>query len=76
MLDFLVDDRGGRVGVPALWGSEGCEVGGVRVEDEGPCGGAGVRGVGRVEEDGGPEERVLGALDVPDGGGGPDLWGC
>lgn len=50
VLDFLVDDCGCDVGVPALRRGEGFEVGGVRVEDVGALGAAGVRGVGLGED--------------------------
>lgn len=69
----MIDDCGCDVWVPALGGSESFEIAGVRVEDVGALRGAGVRGVGCGEEDGGPEDGVGGGLDVPDCGGGPDL---
>lgn len=72
-MDLLVDDCGCDVGVPALRGGEGFEVGGVRVEDVGALGGAGVRGVGLGEDYRRPEDGVGTCLDVPGCGGGPDL---
>ena len=50
ILDFLVDDCGCDVWVPALGGRESFEVGGVRVEDVGALRGAGVGWVGFGED--------------------------
>jgi hypothetical protein len=73
VLDFLVDDCGRDVWVPALRRGESFEVAGVRVEDVGALRGPGVRGVGFFEDDGGPEDGVGGSLDVPGCRRGPDL---